>query len=187
MRTGLRELMFLIVLLGIPAVAWYTHLKPAQVMIAQIQAEEQGKRQKLLQLESATKHISDLGGEIDKLTEAISLFEAKLPAEKEVDVILKHITQLAARHGLKARSVRAEKANRSARYSELPLKMVIHGDFDGYYSYMLDLERLSRITRIPQMQLTKLNDGGEGQMEAQFTLTIFFESQDAGGSLAGAQ
>ena len=71
--------------------------------------------------------------------------------------------------------MRTDKPVTNARYTELPLKMVIVGDFDGYYSFLLDMERLSRITRIPEMKLEKLRKGEDGQMEAAFTLSIFFE------------
>ncbi len=56
--------------------------------------------------------------------------------------------------------------------------MVISGDFPGFYAFMLDLERLSRITRVPEMKLEKLRNGKDGQMEAAFTLSIFFEAQE---------
>jgi type IV pilus assembly protein PilO len=163
-----------------PTAAWWFVFRPANEQIAQARQEIEAKSQKLDRLEEATRRIEDLGREIEKLTEAIEMFENKLPAEKEVEVVLKEVWQLASRHGLKPRSVRTDKPKQSARYAELPLKMIIIGDFDGFYQFLLDLERLSRITRIPKMDLTKLRDGEEGQMEATFTLNIFFEP--SGGS-----
>lgn len=184
MRFGIREVVFLLVLLAMPVAAWYWVFLPENQKIAEARREIIAKQAKLRQLEAATRQIADLSAEIDKLTEAIDVFEAKLPAEKEVEVILKEVWQLADKHGLKPRSVRTDKPIKSARYSELPLKMVIVGDFDGYYQFLLDLERLSRITRVHQMTLKKLKDADEGQMEASFTLSIFFEPQD---EPAGAQ
>ena len=178
MRFRLREMVFVLVLLGMPVAAWWFVFAPHNEQIAQARAEIRAKRQKLQKLEDATAHIEDLGREIDKLTEAIGMFEAKLPAEKEVEVILKEVWQLASRHKLKPRSVHTEKPIEAERYFELPLKMVIVGDFDGFYSFLLDLERLSRITRIPEMSLEKLKRGEDGQMEATFTLSIFFEPHE---------
>ena len=178
MRFGLREAMFILVLLAMPTAAWWFVFRPANEQIAQARQEIEAKSQKLGRLEEATRRIEDLGREIEKLTDAIEMFEAKLPAEKEVEVVLKEVWQLASRHGLKPRSVRTDKPIQAARYSELPLEMVIVGDFDGYYSFLLDLERLSRITRIPRMDLTKFRQGEDGQMEATFTLSIFFEPRN---------
>jgi hypothetical protein len=39
---------------------------------------------------------------------------------------------------------------------------------------MLQLEKLPRITRIGQMNLQKIN-GHDGEMQAQLTVSIFFE------------
>ena len=186
MRFGLRELLFILVLMAMPVAAWFLVFKPTNDQIDQARAEIQAKQAKLRQLDAATAHVNDLPKEIEKLTEAIKLAEAKLPAEKEVDVILKEIWQLAAKHGLKAKSVRPDKIEKDTRYSEQPMKMVIVGDFEGFYSFMLDLEKLKRITRIPDMSLTKAKSDKEGEMEATFTLKIFFEPQTAQAAGAGS-
>lgn len=179
MRFGFRELLFILVLVALPVIAWMTAFEPMNLAIAEAEREMLTKQQKLQQLQLATSRVDDLGREIDKLTKAIEVFEAKLPAEKEVEVILKEVWQVAAKHELKPRSVRADKPIKAARYSELPLKMIIVGDFDGFYAFLLDLEKHSRITRVPEMKLEKLKKGGDGQMEATFTLSIFFEPQSA--------
>ena len=119
-----------------------------------------------------------MGAEIDRLTESIEISEQKLPAEREVGVILKKVWELAAKHDLQPKSVRPDKAVSAAHYSELPIKMKILGDFDGFYSFLLDLEQLRRITRMPQMSLKKMKTVDEGQMTAEVILSIFFEKQD---------
>jgi len=184
MRFGLRELLFVAVLLSMPLAAWWFVFKPNNLQIAEARKEIRAKRAKLEELKAATSHIQDLDREIANLREAIELFEEKLPAEKEVEVILREVWQLAVRHGLKPKTVRAEKPIESSRYSELPLNMTIAGGFDGYYSFLLDVERLKRITRIPQMKLVKMTKGEEGSMEAEFTLTIFFEPNGKSTSVA---
>lgn len=181
MRFGIRELLFIVLLLALPALAWWLVFEPANEQIELAREEITAKQEKLDQLELATEQLDDLGKEIDRLSEAVDLFEDKLPAQKEVEVVLKDVWQLAARHDLKPSSVRTDRPVRSSRYSELPLRMVIQGDFDGFYSFLLDLEQLSRITRIPNMKLTRRSREGEGQMEAVFTLSIFFEPRGGDG------
>lgn len=175
MRFGTRELLFVLLLLAMPGAAWWFVFDPANEQIEAARAEIEAKQQKLDQLELATQHIDDLGGEIDRLAEAVGIFEAKLPAEKEVEVVLKDVWELAARHGLRPSSVRADRSVQSSRYSELPLRMNIVGNFDGFYSFLLDLEQLERITRVPEMRLVRKANDEDGQMEATFTLNIFFE------------
>lgn len=175
MRFGFRELIFLVLLLGMPVGAYFFRYQPRNVEIAEARAEIAAKQAKLKQLETETARISDLGEEIDKLTEAIALFEQKLPTQREEQVILKEVAELAAANKLKVKSVRPDKIVKNADYAELPIKMVILGDFDGYYSFLLELEKLQRITRMPQMQLKKQANNEEGLMEAEVVLSIFFE------------
>lgn len=177
MNFGIKEMLFLPVLLAMPLASWWFVFDPQNKEIAAARLEIQQKQQKLAQFKSVKLFIPDLESHSARLASTVELFDAKLPAQKEVDVILKEVTQLAARHGLKTQSFRPEKEIHAERYTEHPLKMVIHGDFDGYYSFLLDLERLRRITRIPNMKLVKQKGDGEGQMEAEFTLSIYAESE----------
>lgn len=175
MRFGTRELLFVLLLLAMPGAAWWFVFAPANEQIEAARAEIKAKQQKLDQLELATQHIDDMGAEIDRLAEAVGIFEAKLPAQREVEVVLKDVWELAARHGLHPSSVRTERPVQSSRYTEMPLRMNIIGDFDGFYSFLLDIEQLERITRVPEMKLVRRPRDGDGQMEATFTLNIFFE------------
>lgn len=184
MRFGFRELIFLIVLLGLPIAAWMFVFQPINEEIVQVREENRAKQAKLEKLH-LNQHIEDVGREIDKLTQAIRVFEAKLPAEKEVEVILREVWQLATNRGLRPRSVRTEKPIKSPMYTELPIRMEIIGDFDGFYEFLLDLEQLDRITRVLDMELRRLSDE-EGHMNAEFTLTIYFEPAEDAAQAEGA-
>lgn len=175
MRFGLRELIFLLVLAGLPVCSYFFVFKPTNELISEVRSENKVKQARLDRLELA-RHIEDLGEEIAKLSGAIDLFEDRLPEAKEVEVILREVWQLATRRGLNSRSVRTEDPEKCAGCLELPIAMELNGNFDGFYAFLLDLEKLPRITRIHEMKLNKLTDE-EGHMEAQFTLSIFFEPQ----------
>jgi type IV pilus assembly protein PilO len=180
MRFGFRELVFILLLMAVPAAAYFFVFSPRNVQIAQMRDEIRIKRAKLEQLSQATASMKDLGAEIDRLTQAVKVFEQKLPAQREVEVLLNQATELAGKQRLAVKSLRTDKAVAAAQYSEQPIKMVIVGDFDGFYSFLLDLERLKRITRMNQMQLKRIQND-EGQMQAEITLSIFFDpSGDSG-------
>jgi len=180
MRLGIRELVFFLVLLGMPVVAYVSVFAPMNRDIDDVRADNAVKQAKLERLEVA-RHIEDLGQEIAKLNDAVAMFEAKLPAEKEVEVILREVWQMATDYDLNPRSVRTEEPIKGHMHSEVPIRMEILGDFDGFYSFLLALERLDRITRIHQMELKSLPDRN-GHIEAKFTLSIFFEPSSRGGS-----
>jgi len=178
MQLGLRQIVFMLVLLAMPLAAYYFVFMPRNRQIDEARREIQQKQEKLRQLETATRTVDDLGEQIDKLTETIRVFEEKLPAEREVEVILQQVWELAAKHRLTPRSIRTDKPCATSQYTELPIKLIIVGNFDGFYSFLLDLAQMRRITRTPKMKLVKLN-GVEGQMQADMMLSIFYEAQTA--------
>ena len=179
MRFGIREAIFLVLLLAMPIAAYMFVFRPRNIQIAEALEQINQKKIKLDRLAAATKNIDDLGVEIDKLSKTIELFEKRLPAQREVEVILRQVWEMAAKHRLVPKSVRTEKPVTAAQYAELPIMMTIYGNFDGFYGFLLDLEKLKRITRIPKMKLEKIRnkDASDGQMRAVVTLSIYFDPQ----------
>ena len=95
-----------------------------------------------------------------------------------MDKILKEVWQMAEANSLTTRTVKTQKSERGPSYSEQPITMTLAGDFTGFYSFLLQLEKLPRITRLTQMKLEKINER-DGEMTAQLTLSIFFEPDQA--------
>jgi len=60
-------------------------------------------------------------------------------------------------------------------YIEQPLKMKLEGDFNSYYSFLLDIEKLDRITKIRKLKLNKKSKA-QGYTEAECVVSIFFQS-----------
>jgi type IV pilus assembly protein PilO len=184
MRIGMRELVFFLVLAAMPLGAYFwpwntpvAGLKRWNEQIAEAREQIKTKQQKLDRLATMQKRIEGLGQEIDKLSRAVKMFEKKLPAQRQSEVVLEKVTRLAKKHKLTSESFRPKDIVPAAHYAELPIRLKITGDFDGFYSFLLDVEKLPRITQIPTMQVEKLDDEStQGQARASMTLSIFFES-----------
>jgi type IV pilus assembly protein PilO len=192
MRFGIREAIFLIVLLAVPVASFVYVFKPRSEQIHKANQEIATKTERLDRLEEVTARISDIDAAIEQGREAIELIEAKLPSEKDVEVTLEEVWNLAAKNGMSVRSVKSEKPVPAAMYMELPLRMEMDGSFDGFYEFMLGLEKLKRITRVHHMTLQrpdqsrgpKTGDYPEGWVKAGFTLSIYFQPQ--GNAMAAA-
>jgi len=183
MRFGLREAIFILILLAMPAFAYYCPSIGLAAKNASQQAarsEISAKHAKLQALDQATARYIDLDGEIERLRSTIELIEQKLPKDREEYEVIRNISNLAISHNLSVRSIKPDKVVSAAQYLELPVRLEIEGDFDGFYAFLLEVERLPRITQMPLMQLNKLTDADEeGMMEAEITLSIFFEGEAA--------
>jgi len=70
MQFGLREIVFILLLLGVPAAAYFFVFEPRNQQIDELKEEIKQKQAKLTHLESVTRNIPDLDAEIARLTEA---------------------------------------------------------------------------------------------------------------------
>ena len=181
MRLGFRELIFLFVLLAMPLSSYWFVFRPQNVEIAQARAEIEHKERMLEKLAQATARNDDLERANKEIADGIAMVESRLPNNKEVEVVLEQVATLARDSRLGLPKVRSGRPIPASKYMEQPLDMTITGDFDDFYSFMLQLEEMARITRMPDLKVKKLDDV-DGNMEASFTLSIYFEPDSAGGA-----
>ncbi|MBE0535671.1 MAG: type 4a pilus biogenesis protein PilO [Phycisphaerae bacterium] len=178
MTSGSRKVIFFILLLALVYVSYAYMIKPANQHLAQEKVKVEQKRTKLLELNKATAAASDLQNQLDKVEEAITVFESKLPPASDIHKILEDVTKIAQKHGLMPKTIRALDAKNNRGYVEQPLKMELHGNFNSYYAFLLEMEKLDRITKIRELSLKKQSKT-EGQTEATFIVSIFFQNISA--------
>lgn len=181
MHFGIRELIFLAVLLAMPISSYWFVFRPQNDEIQQARNEIEHKERMLEKLAEATSRNDDLERANADIAASIEMVESRLPTTKEVDVVLEQVATLARDSRLGLPKVRSSKPVPSSKYMEQPLEMTITGDFDDFYTFLLKLEELPRITRMPDLKVKKM-DEVDGTMEASFTLSIYFEPETAGGN-----
>jgi len=190
MKFGIREIIFVVVMLGLLASTNYFVFTKANKKKQDLLADIRQKQTALSNLQAATAGVEDLNRKIEELQQAITFFESKLPQEKEVDKILKEVWQMAEANSLQTKSIKTLRTERGPNYSEQPIELSLAGDFKGFYSFLLQLEKLPRITRVTDMALQKINDR-DGEMQAQMTMSVFFEpdmaAAQAEAAMAGAR
>jgi len=190
MRFGIRELIFVSLMIALLISTWVFVLRKASTRRQQKLAEIEAWDKQLNNLRTASSGIDDMGRKITELQKAIDFFASKLPAAKEMDKVLTEVSQMADANSLQSKTVKSLKTERGRSYSEQSIQMNLTGDFNGFYSFLLQLEKLPRITRLTNMKLEKINDR-DGEMSAQLTMSIFFEpdtglaDDDGSGSSSG--
>lgn len=176
MRFGLREIVLLAVLMALPLSSYWLVFRPQNAEIAQARREMEHKRKMLDKLRQATAQNEDLLRANEEIRASIAAIEARLPTDKQVDGIVRQVSDLAVESGLAAPVLKSAKPLKAATYMEQPLEMTITGDFRGFYQFLLRLEQLQRITRMPQVTIAR-SDKQDGHMQADFTLSIYFQQQ----------
>jgi type IV pilus assembly protein PilO len=178
MTSGFRHLIFFVLIIGLAYAAYAYMIKPANAHLSQERTTMEQKRAKLGELERATAAAEDLSGQLQKVEEAIAVFESKLPPSSEIHTVLENVTLIAQRHGLTPKTIRTMKTVENRGYIEQPIMMELHGDFNSYYAFLLELEQLDRITKVRELKLKKKSQI-EGQTESEFVMSIFFQKTAA--------
>ena len=176
MKFGIRELLFIVLLLAIPTAAYLWVFKPVNQHVESQRMAIENKEKKLINLQKAMVGVKNLGEEVEKLKEAVSFFESKLPPRHQIHKVLEQVTRIADHHGLETKLFETKKSKPFAAYSEQPIKMEVYGGFDAFYQFLIDVEKMPRITKIRDMKVEK-NKQLEGMMEASFIISIFFDNQ----------
>ena len=167
-------------LLGIPLSSYWLVFRPQNSDIAQATKEIDHKQTMLSKLQEETARNADLERANEDIKKSIDAIEARLPNNKEVDAIVRQVSDLAVEAGLPPPSIKSGKPVKAALYMEQPLELSMEGGFRGFYEFLIRLEKLPRITRIPDMKI-KRSDTVDGDMRAEFTLSIYFQdSQEPG-------
>lgn len=179
MTSGIRHVIFFVLILALAYSAYAYMIKPANAMLEQERATMEQKRAKLNELDRATMAAKDLADQLRKVEEAIAVFESKLPPSSEIHTVLENVTLIAQRHGLTPKTIRTMKTATNRGYIEQPLAMELQGDFNSYYAFLLELEKMDRITKIRELKLKKKSQY-EGQAESEFIMSIFFQNSTTG-------
>lgn len=180
MRFGLRELVFLGLLLAVPVASWFVVFQPRHRQIEHVRREVEAKQGTLRQLARVAARIEDLRAEIESGREALERLERRIPGRDGVDAVLEQITQIAMAQRLVVRSVKGDRPLAAPLYMELPLKMTIEGDFEGLYRFLAELESLERITRVHHLKVVRSIAGrgapeNLGGLKAELSISIFFD------------
>ena len=176
MNGGFRKVVFFVLIISVAVAGYQYMIKPANKHLYETKERVQAKLDKLEEFEKAAAAAEGLTKQLEQLQEAITFFESKLPPTSEIAKVLEQVTVIAQKQGLKPKTIRTLKMKNNSGYVEQPLKMGLVGDFNSFYSFLLELEKLPRIMKIRELTLDK-EDKGEGKIEAEFIVSIFFQNK----------
>ncbi len=177
MNLGLRALL-IVIILATPLAAWWFAFVPENKYIEALSQDLKHKESLLETLREETSRNADLQKANEELHRSVTLIEQRLPSNKEVDAIVRQVSDLAVSAGLDAPGIKSSKPVQSALYMEQPLEMEVSGDFEGFFRFIAEVEKLPRITRIHDLKITS-QTGKDVEILAEFTLSIYFQDDKA--------
>jgi Tfp pilus assembly protein PilO len=179
MKFGLRELLLILILLGVPVASFFLVFRPQNADITAARSEIAHKKSVLDKLREETSRSADLQKTNLEIADRIQKIESRLPSKKEVEAVVRQVSDLAVAAGLDPPQMKTLKSIKAATYMEQPLELSTEGEFGGFYEFVLKLEQLTRITRMTDLKLAKSAsknpEDEQGKMQATFTLSIYFQ------------
>jgi type IV pilus assembly protein PilO len=176
MTSNFRKVVFFVLLVGLAVIGYQYMIKPANKELAEIKAKVDSKLEQLVKFEEATAAADDITKQLDKLQEAITFFESKLPPKSQIHEVLEQVTVIAQKEGLKPKTIRTLANKDNSGYIEQPIEMELVGNFSSFYSFLLELEKLPRIMKIRELELDKRKIS-DGEVSANFIVSIFFQNE----------
>lgn len=193
MKSGLRELIFFLLLLALPASMYMLVFKPrAQAELA-MQKEIDTKTEIINNI--ATRRVTALANideDMTLLKRAAEDANKRIPEQANEDDVMAMISKLAKANGLTIERIQSSSKELSDKEKNLPyriqrINVELTGNFTGVYSLLLSIEQSDRLIAVNAMGLEKLTgDDKQGQVKAYIDLEIYYkpsvETAKAGGA-----
>ena len=175
MGTQLRALLIILVI-SLPLASYFWVFKPLNTEINREKSETEHREALLAKLQEETAKNEDLEHANQEIQSSIRLIEARLPSNKEVDAVVRQVSNLAIESNLAPPAMRSAKPLPTALYMEQPIEMETTGSFTDFFTFLAKVEKLPRIMRIHDIKITgEARDGVE--LRAVFTLSIYFQDE----------
>lgn len=176
MNLGFRGLLVLLIVIGMPVASFFLVFKPQNKEIQRAKEEVSHKEALLVKLREETARNDDLVRANDDIKRSVQIIEARLPSNKEIDDLVRQVSNLAVEAGLQPPAIKSAKALPAALYMEQPLEMEVSGKWVNFHTFLASVERLPRITRIHDMKITGMGKD-DIELKAEFTLSIYFQEE----------
>jgi Tfp pilus assembly protein PilO len=174
MQFGFREMIFTSLLLGMVAGTYATIVQPHARVRRQQLAEMRSMDAALSVIHNSDDGFDALAHRVDQHQQATALFRSRLPRQSEAQKAIDEVLQTAAANSLQAGSVLLLKAQQINGVTSQPIKLQFSGNFNGFYSFLLQLEGMPRVTRMTQLNL-RGSDEHDGQIQADMTLAMYLD------------
>ncbi|HYF15621.1 MAG TPA: type 4a pilus biogenesis protein PilO [Phycisphaerales bacterium] len=183
-NAGLLGLGIICGVVGLPVASYFLVFRPQAQEVAKARQDVAHMRALLAELQAEAAKNADFEKANEELAKNIQLIEQRLPSGREVDSVVRQVSDLAVQCGLTPPAIKTGKPLPAGLYMEQPLEMETQGSFVGFHTFVAQLEKLPRVTRIHDLKLDgRMKD--EHELSANFTLSIYFQ-EGAEDSLASA-
>ena len=140
------QLLFLLAIVAVIAgLAWWFDWKGQQETLEARRAEEQTLRESWRTKKRLAVNLDEYRRQLEEIDRQFGTLLRQLPNKSEMDSLLADINQAGLGRGLSFELFKPGTETIRDFYAELPVQIVVNGDYDALGSFVGDVARLSRI------------------------------------------
>ena len=132
---------------------FYWHITEKQQDLTQSEAQEMGLRKEYESKAALAANLEPLRVQKQEMEVAFGALLRQLPSDTEVPGLLEDITRTAIDNDLKIESIDLRPENQTEFYVELPIEVVVEGDYHKIGSFVSGVANLSRIVTLHDFKI----------------------------------
>lgn len=157
-------------------------IMPKHKEIKEFEAKIAVQENEIAKDQAKAAKLPQLSLENERLRKRLDELKLQLPEEKEVSTLLKQVSDLCVRSGLKVLLWRPEqrKTHASGIVYEIPVRVDLSGTYHSLGQFYSSLTKLSRIVNISNIKISNPKpDKGSATVSIGFTATTFSSIPEA--------
>jgi type IV pilus assembly protein PilO len=159
---------------GVLYAFWSYGWKPTNEKITRLTVELNETLDKVETMKRIAQRLPALQREYDELLVMVSQTEKRLPREKNLQDILRIVTDLSQKHQVSVMSFTPQSPVEKTIHSEVPVTLSISGAFHNVGKFMSALGQEERILSASQLNISYLSGSKKGQtVTGSFILTAY--------------
>jgi type IV pilus assembly protein PilO len=160
----------------IAAVFLFLLILPKHREIKDLETKIAAQENEIAKNQAKAERLSELTLENDRLRKRLDILKQQLPEEKEVSTLLKQVSDLCIRAGLKIVLWKPEqrRLHASGIVYEIPVRVELRGSYHSLGSFFSSLTKLNRIVNVSDIKLDDPKpESGHAMLKISFTATTF--------------
>ena len=151
--TVVKSIIMLLLLVAVLGGGYYAYLTDKQTMLASVEAKETDLRRDYEAKAFQAANLDAYRKQKDEMEATFGALLKQLPSDTEVPGLLEDITRTAIDNELVIESIDLQPERRTEFYVELPIDIVVEGDYHKIGSFVSGVANLSRIVTLHDFEI----------------------------------
>jgi type IV pilus assembly protein PilO len=174
----IKSIIFLLIVVAVWGCGYYFVIKDKQLQLTSL---EQKEVQLKKEFETKQAKAANLQAYKEQLAEMKVMFSSmleQLPRKREIPELLNDVTRTGLLNGLEFQLFQPQGERRIDFYSELPIKMILTGDYHQFGRFVSGLASLPRIVTLHDFAIKSSTSGSSLTMEVLGKTYRYFDEND---------